>query len=555
MVQPIHVALTLGLVAATSSWAAGAEPDATLADEATLRAAGLPTNGPGVADFVRKQAMSEDDRSAAPKLIRKLGDDDFDVREQATAELKTMGPGVRPMLRQAMSDPDPEVRFRAMRCLASIESSARPASLGAALRTLARLKPPGAVEAILTSLPSLEDAAVVDEACRALAALAVRMGKVDAALVQALGDALPVRRAVAGDALTRAAVADLRPAVAKLLQDPDLSVRQRVSLALFDARDKDSIPALIALLGEAPRERTVEVEEALRVVAGDQAPNVSPGDDEASRRACRDAWEDWWKEHGPALDLTKIDPSTRRLGYTLVAEMEKTTTNSRLVEYDAGGKERWQMTGLRYAIDAQMIGPDRVLVAEHTNRLITERNLKGEILWTYHANGLLLGARRLDNGDTFVVTRNQLAVVDRDAKETVTIQRPNDVCAAAKFRDGSIALLTNGGLVVHLDEKGKELKSLPLNAPVLTVGTNIDALPNGHVLVPLFSTNKVVEIDEGGKTVWEATTQHPSSVARLASGHTLVGDRMGQTIVELDDKGKEVRSIKTEGRPFRATQR
>ena len=142
---------------------------------------------------------------------------------------------------------------------------------------------------------------------------------------------------------------------------------------------------------------------------------------------------------------------------------------------------------------------------------MTERNLKGEILWQYHANGLVLGARRLANGDTFVVARNQLVEVDKDGKEVFNLPRPNDVCAAARFRDGTIALLTNGGQVVHLDESGKEIKTLPLNAPVLAVGTNIEALPNGHVLVPLYSSNKVVEIDADGKTVWEASTQQPTS--------------------------------------------
>ncbi len=340
--------------------------------------------------------------------------------------------------------------------------------------------------------------------------------------------------------------ADLRPVVYKLLQDSDLAVRQRVALALLEARDREAVPALIGLLADLPRERSGPVEEALRVVAGEQAPSLSPGDDADSRRKCRDAWDGWWKQNGAAIDLTKIDFSNRRLGYTLVAEMDLRSTNGRVVEYDAAGKERWQIAGLRYVIDAQMLGPERVLVAEYITRIVTERNLKGDIVWQYHANGLMLGARRLANGNTFVVARNQLVEVDKDGKEVFNLPRPNDVCAAARFRDGTIALLTNSGTVVHLDESGKEIKTLPLNAPVLAVGTNIEALPNGHVLVPLYSSNKVVEIDADGKTVWEASTPQPTCVARLSNGHTLVGSRLDMTVVELDRGGNEVKSRKLE---------
>jgi hypothetical protein len=548
----VHPALLLALLIP----AAPPDADAAAGDEAVLRATGIPSDGPGLIEFLRRRVLGESDHQRVQQLIRKLGHDDFDVREAATQELRALGPAMRPLLREALRDPDPEVAFRALRCLTSIEQSGRPAPLAAAARTLARLKPPGAAEALLAALPSFEDAEAADEACRALAAVAVRGGRVEPALVQALGDRSAVRRAAAGEALTGAGAADQRPAVARLLQDPDALVRQRVALALFDARDKESIPALIDLLADGSAERSGPAEDALRLAAGDAAPALSPGDDEESRRKCREAWEAWWKEHGGELDLSKVDLTNRRLGYTLVAELENGKgTNGRVVEYDAAGRERWQIGGLRYPIDAQMAASDRVLIAEYAGRVVTERNVKGEVLWEHHTAGLLLGARRLASGDTFVVTRNQLTVVDKDGKEAATIPRANDVCAAAKFRDGTIALLTNAGVVLHLDESGKELKALPLNAPGLAIGTNIEALPNGHVLVPLYSSNKVVEIDGDGKTVWEVNTPQPSSAARLPNGHTLVASRQARAVVELDRDGKEVRSVPVDGRPFRATQR
>ncbi len=422
------LALHAALLAATVLHSAPAD-DAIAADEETLRAADLPIDGPGLLDLLRKRVLSEADRQRAGTLIRQLGDDDFDVRERASAGLMAMGPAVRPLLRAALDGDDPEVRFRAQHCLIVIARTAPSASAeAAAVRTLGRLKPSGAVEALLAVLPTLEDADLLDDASQALASAGVVGGKVDPALVQALSDPSPLRRAAAGDALTRAGVADLRPAVEKLLRDADPAVRQQVALALVGAHDKEAIPTLIDLLGETPRQRSGPVEDVLRLVAGDQAPSVSPGDDEASRRKCRDAWEDWWKDHRASLDLAGIDLARRRLGYTLVTEMDlRQRSSSNLIEYDAGGKERWRITGLRYAVDAQMVGPDRVLVAEYIGRAVSERNTRGEILWQYHAPGLVLGAQRLSDGDTFVVARNQLTVLDKDGQEKTALPRPNDV--------------------------------------------------------------------------------------------------------------------------------
>ena len=214
-----------------------------------------------------------------------------------------------------------------------------------------------------------------------------------------------------------------------------------------------------------------------------------------------------------------------------------------------------RISGLRYPVDAQVLGSDRVLVAEYVARTVTERTIKGDAIWQYHANNLVLDARRLANGDTFVVVRNQLTVLDKDGQEKTSIRRTGDVCAAAKFRDGSIALLTNAGVLIHLDESGKELKTLPLGLPTLPVGSTVETLPNGHVLIPAYATNKVMEIDEDGKSVWEITAQQPTSATRLPNGHVLVASRLARTVLELDHDGKEVRSWPVEGRPFRATQR
>jgi HEAT repeat protein len=549
------VLTSLGLLLAGLGRAAAADPDTAAADEQALLDAKVPADGPGLVEFFRKRTPPELDRARALALIRKLGDEEYAVREQASADLRGLGPAVKGLLREALKDPDPEISFRALQCLIAVERVGKPEFLGAAVRTLVRQKPPGAAEALLAFLPHVEDGEVLDQASQALAEVGVKGGKIDPALTQALTDKWAVSRAAAGEALARAGGADGRAAARRLLQDADAAVRQRVALALLELKDKEAVPALIDLLAEAPRERAWRVEEVLARVAGDQAPAAEAGDDEASRRTCRDAWVAWWKEHGAGLDLARLDLTTRPLGYTLIAELPADRKSGRVYELDAAGKVRWELEVGRIVVDAQTVGADHVLVADYTSRTVTERTVKNDVLWQYAPRGLLLGARRLPNGDTFVVCRNQIVQVDKDGKEVRSLPRDNDVAAAARFRDGRVAVLTTGGALLLLDETGKELKSFPLNAPVLAVGTNIDLAPGGHVLVPLFSANKVVEVDGDGKVVCEASVRQPNSVQRLPNGHWLVASRATQTVTEVDRAGKELRTFQTDGAPYRAARR
>jgi outer membrane protein assembly factor BamB len=194
------------------------------------------------------------------------------------------------------------------------------------------------------------------------------------------------------------------------------------------------------------------------------------------------------------------------------------------------------------------------LVSEYTRRTVGERNFKGEVLWEKAVTGILLGARRLPNGRTFVVTRNRLFELDGAGRESNVIDRPNDVVAACRLRTGHTVLVTNGGQCIRFDASGKEIKSFPVGV-LLAIGSNIDVRPGGHVVVPLYSRNQVVEYDAEGKVVWSAAVSRPCSVQRLPNGHTLVASRVGNAVVELDRRGEEVWRQRTAGRVLRAMRR
>jgi hypothetical protein len=101
--------------------------------------------------------------------------------------------------------------------------------------------------------------------------------------------------------------------------------------------------------------------------------------------------------------------------------------------------------------------------------------------------------------------------------------------------------------MVRVDRAGKELASFRVGHIFRPYGTHSEGLPNGHILVPLYNDNKIVEFDKTGREVWSASYARPGSAQRLPNGRTLVAGYMGNVIAELDKNGREVKTTRCEG--------
>ena len=91
------------------------------ADLETLKLAGLADETKALTDFFRNHTVTEADKVRLLALIKKLGDDDFDTRQAASAELSKAGVGVIALLRTAQKDGDAEIVRRCDLALKIIE--------------------------------------------------------------------------------------------------------------------------------------------------------------------------------------------------------------------------------------------------------------------------------------------------------------------------------------------------------------------------------------------------------------------------------------------------
>lgn len=532
--------LTLPTVAVS---AVAADPNAAALDVETLKAANAPLDGPGLVAYLQKQTSAAPSSELVQHWVEQLGAEEFAIRERATAALIGLGSFAEPLLRQALDKvkgsgyPDAEVLWRGELCLRRLADRAlKEEVLAAAVRRISLTKPAGAAQALLDFAPTAPSESVTEAIQTALQGLAGTSANPEPALAAALKDRLPQRRALAGVALAPLATGPAGEGVRALLRDSDPTVCLRVGMALALAGEKRAVPVLIDLIENTRINLAYQVEQFLCRLADEKAPAATLGSDPASRKRCREAWSQWWATHEPTLEIAKLLSEQPQRGYTLLVMLDR----KRVFELDEQNKVRWEISNIALPLDAQYLPGGRVLLAEQEGNRITERNLKGEILWQYPVHSPLM-AQRLPGGSTLVATRERLLEVDREGKETVIYSPPlgDGIMRALKLPNGHIALVTASYQFKRIDPAGmREVQSFGVR--VRTSGGRIDVLPNYHVLVPEKDDHRVVEYDARGTVVWQVAVQEPIAAVRLANGNTLVTSMGDLKAVEFDRQGKSV---------------
>jgi outer membrane protein assembly factor BamB len=252
------------------------------------------------------------------------------------------------------------------------------------------------------------------------------------------------------------------------------------------------------------------------------------------------------------------------LGYTLVVLQNvnrllggvRQPAIGQVMELDANKKPRWKFDVTTYPVDAQITGPDRVLIAEYQIGRVSERDFKGTEVWSKHVGGNPIGVQRLANGNTFVVMQNRLVEYDRNGDEAWSFQRPShDIFRAKKLRNGEVVFITNNGALTRMEGKTQKVLKNFAVGPIPVLFGSIDILTNGNVLVPDFQRNRVVEYDNDGKEVTAFNVQWPNSVMRLPNGDTLVASQNSRTVAIYGPNGQARWSHQLEGMPFNAKRR
>lgn len=576
--------------------AAPAPVKAELSDADALKQAGLDAEDPKpLVEYLKARTLTDVDQNSIGDIIKKFGDDDFEVRLKAMADVEKFGPAAIGPLKSAERDSDPEIAYRATQALKRMEKVPHSQVSAAVVRSLLKLKPREAAAVLIGFLPMADTDDVAEEIRAALISLAVVNGsQPDPALIAALKDKSVVRRSAAYVALTeggpedqRIRIKDAYPLVKEAVRkeaDVDAKFRGLWSL-LMTTREKEFVPDLIELIPKLPRGRIWQLEEFLLQLAAKDKPDANFGKSEEALTKAQAEWGKWWAKNGGGIDLVKFDFKPRITGYTDVIEYDYRGYGLyRVTTLGPDLKEKAKIGGtgvnmMNYPSDVKKLANGNYLVAEQNGNRLTERDSTGKIQKTTNVTQPL-SISLIPGGGMVIVCRNQVVQYDKDMKQQWSYPRQQyDIMGGIRLPGGDVIFITNlfqGANCYRLTAKevekdGNKTWDVKDNGKPLTLGRiqqyqTIDVTGDEKILICEF--NRVVEYDlsklekDKPKELWTHTTNNgaPSSCQRLPNGNTLVAmlnQPPNGKVIEIDTNGDMVWDYESKDnlRPARAFRR
>jgi HEAT repeat protein len=132
-------------------------------DEKVLKTYKIDTTDDGLTEYLRKCAALDSKLRKMDAVIRQLSSADFMLRDQAVADIVSLGPPALPRLEKELKNPDPEVGRRAQVCIDEIRGQAKKSrpqfdlhTRLIALRLVVRRQLPAVIDLMVESLIAVD---------------------------------------------------------------------------------------------------------------------------------------------------------------------------------------------------------------------------------------------------------------------------------------------------------------------------------------------------------------------------------------------------------------
>ncbi len=171
-------------------------------------------------------------------------------------------------------------------------------------------------------------------------------------------------------------------------------------------------------------------------------------------------------------------------------------------------------------------GPKKGHAGHHDVHLLENGNILFHDSWT-KTREVTLGKKAVWEYDSATANGNEGKKVD--------------VHAFARLENGETVIVESGvGRIIHVDESGKLVKSIPLGEGGREKTRLMRILDNGHYLACAENPGVVTEYDGEGNIVWEYEIgTRVYGAIRLKSGNTMICSGSGNSVVEVTPE-KEV---------------
>jgi len=521
-------------------------------DDIIINKSGISTKPKDIQNWLQSRIPNVTNGIKAAKWVADLGNESFEVREQASRELLKLNNLAIFELKKAIKSKDIEVAKRASDCLEQISPHESIALKTAIIRILGESNPELVFEYFIKIADTPELDILTSEAL--LDALSITI-KSNPTLVQKLEDFAQTKDIKSRILIARALAIGNPNGIAfrKLSTDDQAIVKANALLALLQEKDKKAIGLLITILPELKTNHLMPIAGLLNELIQDQASEKELAKEKPSAVEVQKLFASAWEVKNASTNLN-IYSLNQLQPKRILASLAEPNLSGKICSLNPDGSVRELFRNNSYADLACAINQSLFFLMERSRGHVIINNI-GEI---YERSDPLISTFGLDTdglGKKFILNRKNLLVLDYTNKIIESIEVNNDCLAGTRLINGDYAIVFKDKSLLILD--GKNLKkektkiSLGVIEPTRTIlGYQIQGTRSGSILIPEFGGKSVKEIDQTGKLIKTinlniSTGTSPIYGATLtmnSNGNFLIGTRLGQTVTELNMEGKEIRN-------------
>ncbi|NBS90713.1 hypothetical protein EBS67_12070 [bacterium] len=530
-------------------------------DDIIINKSGISTKPKDIQNWLQSRIPNVTNGIKAAKWVADLGNESFEVREQASRELLKLNNLAIFELKKAIKSKDIEVAKRASDCLEQISPHESIALKTAIIRILGESNPELVFEYFIKIADTPELDILTSEAL--LDALSITI-KSNPTLVQKLEDFAQTKDIKSRILIARVLAIGNPNGIAfrKLSTDDQAIVKANALLALLQEKDKKAIGLLITLLPELKTNQFSPIAGLLNELIQDQASEKELAKEKPSAVEVQKLFASAWEVKNASTNLN-IYSLNQLQPKRILASLAEPNLSGKICSLNPDGSVRELFRNNSYADLACAINQSLFFLMERSRGHVIINNI-GEI---YERSDPLISTFGLDTdglGKKFILNRKNLLVLDYTNKIIESIEVKNDCLAGVRLINGDYAIVFKDKSLLILD--GKNLKkektkiSLGVIEPTRTIlGYQIQGTRSGSILIPEFGGKSVKEIDQTGKLIKTinlniSTGTSPIYGATLtmnSNGNFLIGTRLGQTVTELNLEGKEIRNWALESKLHR----
>jgi len=491
-----------------------------LAKDVVLSDVGLKATAADLGAYLRSLQPGSAELEKIERDIAGLGADTYAERLEAfnTLRQRPYVPAAR--LVEATRDPDPEIRYWAVR-LRSQTNERNRRVLMRVLSTISDREEPvrGLTAELLDLTAELPAIIFTHQAKQALLATA-QSNDVDLIVADMKRRPAVHQLELLDHLLGADAAPHLKPHLVSPMDHEDITLK--AARLLLARGQREPLAVLVTMLDEEGH-----------LVSG--AAGLL-GQATGKHFADVDGWRGWLDEHGQTAELLQLDQGSNVIHRRLLVAI---WDSSEVLEFDAAGEQRWKFEA-KNATSVQGLPNGNRLLIGHNDNEVREFDAVGDKIWSVKVDDDPIFVQRLPDGNTHVACERSLLLFDPGGKKLreVNLEHRAWFCARRIANGNTLITFIDPKGVVEVDVDGKEVWSIKTEKRL----RDASRLPNGNTLV-VEMKGRVLEYSPDKKKVWESPEGlDPVHAVRLPSGNTRVVT--GSGMIELTPTGQRIDILK-----------